>query len=336
MLEDDDCPSTQAPAAAPPPPEISDPPPPELSDAEAFEVAFMAEIADFHLALVEDNQQGQNTLLKHLATIRAMAEDDSAAPDGGVRRELHGACVTKAREWVDRRTHELVAEFHMRWHEDADLLAVDTALRESVRLITDAEAELGALPVSHEVLSACETQLRGLLSKHVRKANRHELRMIYADFGDVASRAELRELCLDKYREQVDKHVQTEAVQTQMRLQALLDAREASKMASALQQQQQQAASQQQPQASGKDVPATKAGAGTASATAEVSGTTVECLSEYLEGVAGLGEEVCDFTSTESSLSSRTHTQCHCAPPSKHCNHATHSDRCCCLCNVRR
>ena len=54
MLEDDDCPSTQAPAAAPPP-EISDPPPPELSDAEAFEVAFMAEIADFHLALVHDN-----------------------------------------------------------------------------------------------------------------------------------------------------------------------------------------------------------------------------------------------------------------------------------------
>jgi len=192
------------------------------------------------------------------------------------------------------------------------------------------------LPVSHEVLSACETQLRGLLSKHVRKANRHELRMIYADFGDVASRAELRELCLDKYREQVDKHVQTEAVQTQMRLQALLDAREASKMASALQQQQQQAASQQQPQASGKDVPATKAGAGTASATAEVSGTTVECLSEYLEGVAGLGEEVCDFTSTQSSLLTHAHTQCHCAPPSKHCNHATHSDRCCCLCNVRR
>ena len=94
MLEDDDCPSTQAPAAAPPPPEISDPPLPELSDAEAFEVAFMAEIADFHLALVEDNQQGQNTLLKHLATIRAMAEDDSAAPDGGVRRELHGRPAT--------------------------------------------------------------------------------------------------------------------------------------------------------------------------------------------------------------------------------------------------
>ena len=54
----------------------------------------------------------------------------------------------------------------------------------------------------------------------MRRANRHELRMIYADFCGWESRAELRDLCLDKYREQVDKHVQTEAVATQMRLQA--------------------------------------------------------------------------------------------------------------------
>ena len=38
-----------------------------------------------------------------------------------------------ARAWVERRTQQLVAEFHLRWHEDSDLLA-DLAVADEVFL----------------------------------------------------------------------------------------------------------------------------------------------------------------------------------------------------------
>ena len=91
----------------------------------------------------------------------------------------------------------------MRWHEDDDLIAVDNALRESLRLVRGAELELGDLPVATEVLASCEKQLSTKLAGHVRKANRHELRMLFADFCQHEEREELQKLCLDKYREQV-------------------------------------------------------------------------------------------------------------------------------------
>ena len=176
--------------------------------AEDLEMVFFTEISNFHMALQEGDESSPSAgtgerIIGHLAKLRGMLTDVKGDADAqALRREMHGACIAKAREWVESRTNHLVAEFHLRWHEDADLLAVDTTLRESVRLVSDAECELGALPVSHEVLGACEQQLRATLSKHVRRANRHELRMLYGDFCGWASRAELRQLCLDKYREQ--------------------------------------------------------------------------------------------------------------------------------------
>ena len=268
-MPDGDDDASSAPAAAAP-----------ADEAEEFEMAYLTAISNFHMVLQEGCESSESPgtrIIRHLSTLRTMAADAKGDADTqSVRREMHGACVAKAREWVERRTNDLVAEFHLRWHEDSDLLAVDMALRESVRLVSDAESELGALPVSHEVLGACEGQLRTALGKHVRRANRHELRMLYADFCGVASRAELRELCLDKYREQVDKHVQTEAVGTQMKLQALLDARDAI-----------------QAVRSGVGDGGEAGGGGASGSAGDAQhGSTVAVLSDYLEGVAGLREEL--------------------------------------------
>ena len=249
------------------------------ADPAEFDAAYMAEMADFHMALQDELKNAGERMIRHLGTLRAMAAEPIGGADAAaLRRELHAAAATKAREWVEQRAQQLVAEFHLRWHEDADLLAVDRALREGVQLVSEAEGELGALPVSHEVLGACEAQLRGQLRTHVRRANRHELRMLYADFCGRDGRDELQALCLEKYREQVDKHVQTEAVKTQMRLQAMLDARDAaSKLA-------QSAAT-----------PAAAAQAAPTQGGAQQHGdgsNPVGVLSDYLEGVAGLGEEL--------------------------------------------
>ena len=77
-------------------------------------------------------------------------------------------------------------------------------------------------------------QLRGQLHPVVKRANRHELRLLYADFllrpaaggegggggggggGEGGGREweSLRSLCLDKYREQIEKVVASDGVRT--------------------------------------------------------------------------------------------------------------------------
>ena len=154
------------------------------ADAEAFAAAFQDEVCDFHMtcADVSASDVGER-VLRHIATLKAMSKDSpDPGDDAALRDEMLGACVSKAAAWVERRVQSLVAEFHLRWHEDADLLAVDDALRQSMNLVQAAEFELGPLPICTEILAACDVQLRTKLAAHVRKANRHELRMLYADF----------------------------------------------------------------------------------------------------------------------------------------------------------
>ena len=257
----------------------------EVDEAEAFAGAFQDEVADFHMACADDAADAAERVLSHVATLRAMVTDGTGDSDDiSLRRELHGACVAKAAAWVERRIQDLVAEFHLRWHEDADLLAVDRALRESITLVGRAEVELGPLPVCAEVLAACDQQLRTRLAAHVRRANRHELRMLFADFCEWSGREELQRLCLDKYREQVDKHVQSEAVATQIKLMNLISAR-----------------TLQSTVAAGEAATAAEGGAGgggggsTAGAQGVEEGgepMVINVLREYLEGVAGLREEL--------------------------------------------
>ena len=169
---------------------------------EALEAAFNAELADFFVAL----REGESShMLQHLGALRAMSSADGSKD--AVWSELHGACATQAHEWVQQRVQHLVASFHVHLHEErGDLLAVDRALQEGGCLLREAQPEVGDLQVSHEVLTGCERQLLALLQAHVRRANRHELRMLYADFCH-EGRAELRQLCLEKYKEQVAAHV---------------------------------------------------------------------------------------------------------------------------------
>jgi hypothetical protein len=260
----------------------------DTDDADgAFEAAFLAEYADFHVALQDELPLQDARMLQHVATMSAMVQHNgggdgsNTAGEGAaaVRRELLQAAIQKARGWVELRTQQLVGEFHMRWHEDdrgPDLLAVDRALRESLRLVHAAETSLGELPVCVEVLGACAKQLHAQLAKHVRKANRHELRVLYADFcrWEGVGREELQTLCLEKYREQVDKHVQSEAVATQMLLLGLLAARDAP------------AVLMSAPGASGA------ASSGVASGEAGEERSTIQVLNDYLEGVAGFSEEL--------------------------------------------
>ena len=196
--------------------------------------------------------------------------------------ELYGACVAKATDWTEQRVQQLVANFHLHWHEDADLLAVDSVVRQGSALVRAAEEELGPLPVCSEILQSCEQQLRGRLVVHIRRANRHELRMIYADFCQLSGREELQHLCLDKYREQVDKHVQSEAVATQLKLQAVIATRSAATLLA--------------PTGAGAGDGSGGGNGSTADSAALVTEdgevTTVQVLSEYLEGVAGLKEEL--------------------------------------------
>ena len=132
-----------------------------MSDPTDPTEAFLAAVSDFHLALAEDTASGSTSasasspVLRALSTIRLMATDSAAE----LHREMHSACVAKARDWVEKRTQQLVAEFHLRWHEDADMLAVDRALNEGMALVTAAEVELGeTLPVAHEVLGGGRIQ----------------------------------------------------------------------------------------------------------------------------------------------------------------------------------
>ena len=252
-------------------------------EAAAFDTAFQDELQDFHLALVHEPHAADMSvcLLSHIATLRAMAAEcigGEAAAE--LRRELHHSCVTKAAAWVEARIQHLVSEFHMRWHEDADLLAVDGALNESSLLVHNAEKELGPLPICSEVLDACEQQLCAKLTLHVRRANRHELRMLLADFCQRPGRDGLQHLCLDKYREQVDKHVQTEAVKTQQQLLALLEANGASTLLS-------------KDGVGSPGVGGTKGSADNLLLNEDGEPlTTVIVMSDYLEGVAGLKEEL--------------------------------------------
>ena len=272
-----------------------------IDGAEAFEMAYLAEMSNLHVILQEEPSNDTGTrLLRHLASLRKMVAD-SPADAATLRGELHDACVAKARDWVEQRLQHLVAEFHLRWHEESDLLAVDRALRQGSQLVSDAEGEVGALPVSHEVFGACEQQLCARLALHVRRANRHELRMIYPDFCGWASRAELRQLCLDKYREQVDKHVQTEAVATQVQLQGIIDARDASKALTNYADAVRGAGGDSGGGAGGGSAGSGATSGGGHGCPVGVSNeglvSTVMVLHDYLEGVAGLGEEL-----TESEL----------------------------------
>jgi hypothetical protein len=196
-----------------------------VDDNLAFLSAFQDEVADFHMACADSGAtDAAERVLSHVGTLRAMVSD-AEGDDAAMLKEMHAACVAKAAAWVERRIQDLVAQFHLRWHDDGDLLAVDCALRESMTLVRHAEAELGPLPVCVEVLGGCDQQLCTKLAEHVRRANRHELRMLFADFCQWVGREELQQLCLDKYREQVDKHVQSEAVATQIKLLNLLQAK---------------------------------------------------------------------------------------------------------------
>ena len=162
---------------------------------EALEAAFNAELAEFFVALREGES---SQMLQHLGALRAMSSAESSG-DVVVWKELHGACARQAHEWVQQRVQQLVASFHVHLHEErGDLLFVDRALQEGGCLLCEAQPELGDLQVSHEVLTGCERQLLALLQAHVRRANRHELRVLYADFCH-EGRAELRQLCLEKH-----------------------------------------------------------------------------------------------------------------------------------------
>ena len=145
----------------------------------------------------------------------AAAARAAARADGdGVRRvrrhvaELRDACAGGG--GADPKSLAAsAAAFHLTWHEDAhDLLAVDGALQQGFALLADARAAIGDGPLGAddpavEVLGACEAQLRQRLQAR-RRANRHELRMLYADFCGRDGRDAPQALCLE-YREQVDK-----------------------------------------------------------------------------------------------------------------------------------
>ena len=154
-----------------------------VQDSEALEAACQAELEAFYVAL-RGAEGALDTALEHLAALRGLsAAAAEASTDAQLWRELHGACVAQAGAAVEQRVQELIASFHERLHEDRfDLLAVDVALQEGGRLMRAATPEVGEAPlrVSAEVLAACEARLHGLLQGHLRRANRHELRMLYA------------------------------------------------------------------------------------------------------------------------------------------------------------
>ena len=258
----------------------ADPPPAEIapdvsssspgaSDAAAFEAAFTAELADFHVAYEEE---AAPRLLASLRALTAMASDAS----DGMYAELRDACAAKAAALIQKSLAASAAAFHLTWHEDAhDLLAVDGALQQGFALLADARAAIGDGPLGAddpavEVLGACEAQLRQRLQAHVRRANRHELRMLYADFCGRDGRDELQALCLEKYREQVDKHVQSEAVNAERKLHHALSLRAAPVPAVA--------------------TPGGSAATGAAVAADEVG--VVGVMGAYLEAVLSLAEEL--------------------------------------------
>ena len=240
-------------------------------------LVFPEMVAEFHMACADAAPDAAERVLNHVATLRAMAASGISSDDVSLHSEIHSACVAKASAWIEHRVQDLVGEFHLRLHEDGDLLAVDRVLRESVALVDCAEEELGPLPICTEVLGACETQLHTRIVTHMRRANRHELRVLYADFCLWGRREELQRLCLEKYREQVDKHVQSEAVATQLKLMNLL------------------ATDSLQCAGRGECTATTDIGSASAAALmTEGAGheTTVNLLRDYLESVAGLKEEL--------------------------------------------
>jgi len=225
--------------------------------------AFQSTLCDFHMSFEEPDRA-----LQRVTMLRAMAEEPGCAFE--LRRELYKACATKARGWAERWTQRIVAEFHLCWQEESDLLRVNALLCEGLSLVATASAELGDLSVCLEMLAACEAQLRARLAIHIRRANRHELRTIFTDFCERPGRESLQALCLEKYCEQVDKHVQSEAIHTRLRLQALISSSETT-------------------------VHGVRGGSARAELLADKDVaplTTVKILSDYLECVAVLGEEL--------------------------------------------
>ena len=100
---------------------------------------------------------------------RRTAGGDVGRGRGRALRELHGASrrqgarLGRGAHPAPRRRSSTCASACLSY-----LLAVDQAVRESVELVRAAEAELGALPVAHEVLGSCEHRLRDALTRHVR------------------------------------------------------------------------------------------------------------------------------------------------------------------------
>jgi hypothetical protein len=239
--------------------EHSEPAPlPAAEDAEtAFAASYEAEVSRLHEAMQHGTGGDSSAqILGHLAQLRALSsQNDFALSSTHAKRAgRYKAARAEAREWVELRLHELVASFHLASHEDNDLLAMDAAVRAARDLVARAAAEVGDLSLFGEILDALEAQLRSKLELVIKKANRHELRLLYTDFllrpaehgpglsepacasadasgsdapGLPGGWRGLRALCLRKYREQVERHVHSESVVATSALHKVLTDRQA-------------------------------------------------------------------------------------------------------------
>lgn len=161
-------------------------PAPLPADPEtAFAASFEAELSRLHEAMQHAAGGDPSAqILDRLATLRAMSSRGefalSAAHAERVARFT--SARAEAREWVELRLHELVASFHLASHEDNDLLAMDAAVRAARSLVARAAGAVGDMSIFGEILDALERQLRAKLELVIKKANRHELRLLYTYF----------------------------------------------------------------------------------------------------------------------------------------------------------
>jgi len=192
------------------------------------------------------------TLLSQLDTLRQMS---------GARRAAFGDASAAVHERLETCAVDLLGEFHMQRQEGGDLPAADGALRRARALLAAARPHVGEFAACDEMVEACEAMLRVRVEAHIRSANRHMLRLLYENFIAGTERSALCDLCLHKYQEQVDKHVHSEAVVAQRKIEGFLATRE---------------------MAFGASVEADESS----------QLTPVEVLNEYLESVASLSEEL--------------------------------------------
>eukprot|EP00962_Isochrysis_galbana_P005935 scaffold1596_cov121-Isochrysis_galbana.AAC.1 len=159
---------------------------PSAEDAEtAFAASFEAEVAQLRTAVQHGTGRDSSAqILGHLTQLRAMSlqEDFALSAAHAERVDRYRAARAEAREWAELRLHELVASFHLALHEDNDLLAMDGAVRAARDLVARTAVELGDMSLFCEILDVLEGQLRAKLNLVIKKANRHELRLLYTDF----------------------------------------------------------------------------------------------------------------------------------------------------------